>query len=99
MPDPIFDASKGRAELLMDGQWWAAPESGVGQWKLVEPVRYLPFIIYRSRVLWHNHSDAMEVAWTAARSRSMRHEVKPVRVPGWDHLLWQIRPATYGVPQ
>lgn len=76
----------------MDGQVWQAPESGVGAWHLA-PVEYSPYITYRGRILWHHLSDAHEVASERARQTGHRQVVKPQRVPGHDHLLWQVKPT------
>lgn len=56
------------------------------------PVEYAPTVVYRGRILWHHLSDAHTVATYRAALRHMRHTVKPVRVPGWNHLLWRVCP-------
>jgi hypothetical protein len=61
-------------------------------WYAAAPVEHSPFVYYRGRVLWHNLADAMDVAHQAAAARRVRHKVKPKRVPGRDHLLWQVLP-------
>lgn len=57
----------------------------------LEPVTYEPYVTYRGRVLWHNQSDAMDVAHAIAKRRKTRHAVKAVRIPGWSHPLWIVK--------
>jgi hypothetical protein len=83
------DRHTGPAELWVRGQRWQAPATGVGSWTLA-PVEYCPYITYRGRILWHHHSDAMDVAQVVAYRRGVRHTVRPVRVRGHDHLMWWV---------
>jgi hypothetical protein len=58
-----------------------------------QPVTYAPTVSYRGRVLWHHLSDAHTVATRLAARHGHRQTVKPVRVSGWRHVLWQVKPT------
>jgi hypothetical protein len=72
------DTSAGAADRLL----WSSRIAGK---------RPLPYLIYRGRVLWLYHRDAMTAAAERARTCSKRQQVKPFRIPGHERLLWMVK--------